>query len=766
MNIVSLILSNLPTVLLSKWSDYSFPLITEGKKSRLDILADFLQEEAVKISTTSNIHLIGNNFNRVHNTVLVTTDNHDFKCLYCRVSKHKLTECKRFKKSLRKDRWRHVKRHGICYKCLLSRHDRETCPAAPCDIENCGQSHHRLLHYPITKDIRSPGNINITEITESATVTNINLSNCKVFLKTVPINIHGPNGVISATALLDDGSTVSLIDYELVKKLGLNGHKQIMRVSGAWNNNSLECVCEIVDLSVSNKDGTMFPIRVRSVKDLNLPVHDSTSIDLTNYVHSIPDIKNCLNNELCKPKILIGQDNYDLLLPLKIIKLKNSKLYVTRTELGLCIHGCLREPSPLHQTPPIKRVHHSALFITNDSDKEYENKLRNLEEQIRISFTIESMGISMRPRKNPEDLQAIQYLEKTSVLKNGRWHVGLPWKDNNCGFEIRNITSNNEAVLNCIPQETLGTTAVRFKIEQPNEGERTLGLIWYPKEDLLSFDVSFKKIPVDIITGDTRPSKRQMLKVLMSIFDIFGFLSPFTIKGKIMLQDVWRLQLDWDEKIPDTIYEKWIEWLQLLKEINQLRIPRHYVTAARVNETELRCTSDAITHTSPERPPLPVSCISESLACASNGQITSSFVAHRLGEIDELSKPNEWRYIPTKLNSADIATKETCDLSVLKNEWFYGPAFLRDRDTEWPVDTQLPETPHLDLEYTMTMQTYNKSLPAVPDPERPRKTASTSSLTDTYRFDRMDHYTQKTEKKEDGWDLTAKPNRLLVEQNR
>lgn len=1039
MNIVSLILSKLPTVLLSKWSDYSFPLITEGKKSRLDILADFLQEEAVKISTTSNIHLIGNNFNRVHNTVLVTTDNHDFKCLYCRVSKHKLTECKRFKKSLRKDRWRHVKRHGICYKCLLSRHDRDTCPAAPCDIENCGQSHHRLLHYPITKDIRSPGNINITEITESATVTNINLSQCKVFLKTVPINIHGPNGVISATALLDDGSTVSLIDYELVKKLGLNGHKQTMRVSGAWNGSSLECVCEIVDLNVSNKDGTTFPIRVRSVKDLNLPVHDSTSIDLTNYEHSIPVIKNCLNNELCKPKLLIGQDNYDLLLPLQIIKLKNSNLYITRTELGLCIHGCLREASPLHQTPPIKRVLHSALFITNDSDEENESKLRNLEEQIRMSFTIESMGISMKPRQHPEDLQAIQYLENTSVLKNGRWHVGLPWKDKNCkmpnsypnaavrlkgiekrlktdkdyarryterinhllendyaekltcqedtlktwylphfgvdnpnknklrlvfdaaaktcgvslndyllkgpdllmglfgimlrfrenkigitgdirdmylrikilpkdqdalrflwrdnqeqngpintytmtslifgancspfiaqfiknknakqyeslypaavdaihkqhymddyidsieneataiktiqdiihihkrgGFEIRNITSNNEAVLNCIPQETLGTTAVRFKIEQPNEGERTLGLIWYPKEDLLSFDVSFKKIPVDIITGDTRPSKRQMLKVLMSIFDIFGFLSPFTIKGKIMLQDVWRLQLDWDEKIPETIYEKWIEWLQLLKEINQLRIPRHYRTAARVNETE-HCTSDPNAHTSPERPPLPVSCVSESVApneqitlCYTNLQLHifcdastkamsavaywrwtvndryyvtfvaskckvaplkymsiprmelqaallavrladtlckelkhkpckryfwcdssvvlhwirnntrnyTTFVAHRLGEIDELSKPNEWRYIPTKLNIADIATKETCDLSVLKNEWFYGPAFLRDRDTEWPVDTQLPEMPHLDLEYTMTMQTYNKPLPAVPDPER------------------------------------------------
>ncbi|KOB68531.1 polyprotein [Operophtera brumata] len=54
MSVVSVILSKLPTVLLSRWTDYSFIPITEGKESRLVLLSDFLKEEAVKVSTTSN----------------------------------------------------------------------------------------------------------------------------------------------------------------------------------------------------------------------------------------------------------------------------------------------------------------------------------------------------------------------------------------------------------------------------------------------------------------------------------------------------------------------------------------------------------------------------------------------------------------------------------------------------------------------------------------------------------------------------------------
>lgn len=46
---------------------------------------------------------------------------------------------------------------------------------------------------------------------QTETVTHININQCEVLLKVVPINIYGPNGIISATALLDDVSTVSFI---------------------------------------------------------------------------------------------------------------------------------------------------------------------------------------------------------------------------------------------------------------------------------------------------------------------------------------------------------------------------------------------------------------------------------------------------------------------------------------------------------------------------------------------------------------------------
>lgn len=50
-NIVAVVFSKLPTVLLLKWTGYSYTLIKEGTKHKLDILADFLHEEAVKVST-------------------------------------------------------------------------------------------------------------------------------------------------------------------------------------------------------------------------------------------------------------------------------------------------------------------------------------------------------------------------------------------------------------------------------------------------------------------------------------------------------------------------------------------------------------------------------------------------------------------------------------------------------------------------------------------------------------------------------------------
>ncbi|XP_037303564.1 uncharacterized protein LOC115446067 [Manduca sexta] len=155
------------------------------------------------------------------------------------------------------------------------------------------------------------------------------------------------------------------------------------------------------------------------------------------------------------------------------------------------------------------------------------------------------------------------------------------------GFEIRNWLSNSANVLNCLPEESLAPAAATVKLGTRHEGERALGIIWNPNEDSLGFVTTFKRIPQGIINGTKCPTKRDLLKVIMSLFDIYGFLSPFTINGKILLQETWKSNIDWDENITEDIRVKWIKWLKLLKTINNIRIPRCY---RRVNESALRNT--------------------------------------------------------------------------------------------------------------------------------------------------------------------------------
>lgn len=56
-----------------------------------------------------------------------------------------------------------------------------------------------------------------------------------------------------------------------------------------------------------------------------------------------------------------------------------------------------------------------------------------------------------------------------------------------------------------------------------------------------------------------------------------------------------------------------------------------------------------------------------------------------MGEILEVTDVNEWRWIPSKENVADEATKWSKSMNFEKsNRWFSGPAFLRLSEDNWP----------------------------------------------------------------------------------
>ena len=95
-------------------------------------------------------------------------------------------------------------------------------------------------------------------------------------------------------------------------------------------------------------------------------------------------------------------------------------------------------------------------------------------------------------------------------------------------------------------KQELGTEASDCKI---------LGVHWNKSKD--TFGVKFDLPRQEL-------NKRAMLKVLASIFDPLGLVSPITLLGKDMYRRACDLKLPWDQQLPDPLAKSWTKWLESL----------------------------------------------------------------------------------------------------------------------------------------------------------------------------------------------------------
>ena len=104
----------------------------------------------------------------------------------------------------------------------------------------------------------------------------------------------------------------------------------------------------------------------------------------------------------------------------------------------------------------------------------------------------------------------------------------------------------------------------------PTVGLVLLGLRWNTSTDIIS--LTNRKLP----TIGTLLTKRDVLQTSSQIFDPLGWATPVTVKTKILMQEIWQAKLPWDEPLPQTFKDKWIDTLADLQELPQLVFPQCY----------------------------------------------------------------------------------------------------------------------------------------------------------------------------------------------
>lgn len=145
------------------------------------------------------------------------------------------------------------------------------------------------------------------------------------------------------------------------------------------------------------------------------------------------------------------------------------------------------------------------------------------------------------------------------------------------GFEIRNWLSNSKRVVNALDENHTEEKSLDLSTELATE--KVLGMWWCTDLDTFTYKVGWDRYGRALLEGQNRPTKRQMLRVLMSVFDPLGLIAQVMVYLKILLQDVWRSGIGWDEQVDYNIFERWQTWLKVLPQIEQISIPRCYFSA-------------------------------------------------------------------------------------------------------------------------------------------------------------------------------------------
>lgn len=65
-----------------------------------------------------------------------------------------------------------------------------------------------------------------------------------------------------------------------------------------------------------------------------------------------------------------------------------------------------------------------------------------------------------------------------------------------------------------------------------------------------------------------------MLSAVAQIYDPLGLIAPVLIVAKLIMKQLWALNIGWDEGLPQELHSKWKHYHSSLRQLSKLQIPR------------------------------------------------------------------------------------------------------------------------------------------------------------------------------------------------
>ncbi|KAF7646247.1 hypothetical protein LDENG_00190950 [Lucifuga dentata] len=136
------------------------------------------------------------------------------------------------------------------------------------------------------------------------------------------------------------------------------------------------------------------------------------------------------------------------------------------------------------------------------------------------------------------------------------------------GLRLHKFNSNQREALSCVaPSERAVTTELLNLNPDATPEGRALSIQWSIEKDTFSFNIDLKDQP---------STRRGILSVVTSLYNPLGFVAPFTLSGKCILQELCHKGIGWDDPLLENLIPLWEEWKNGLQRLKEITVPRCY----------------------------------------------------------------------------------------------------------------------------------------------------------------------------------------------